>query len=354
MKNRYFMLAALCAALSLLQACGQGEARPQVAETRTAPLPVAIVQPVIGDISAHYRATTTLEAEAEAMVNARVAGEITRILVEEGQFVTAGTVLAELDGQRLRLDARKARAELDKLRQEYRRLQELHEKGLVAAVDFDQLRFSLQSLEAAYELAQLQYGYTQVTAPINGVVSARLIKTGQTVVSGDQMFQITDPSRLVADLEIPQTEMGKFMQGQQAHLAFDALPGVTRTALVERISPTVDRQSGTFRVRLALSPKPGDLAAGMFARVRLAYEQHEGVMLIPSSAVISEDERAVIYVIEDGVAQRREIQTGLSDAGLTEVVGGLSASETVVATGAGALRDGAQVIAALERTVNAG
>jgi len=92
----------------------------------------------------------------------------------------------------------------------------------------------------------------------------------------------------------------------------------------------------------------------MFARVRLAYEQHEGVMLIPSSAVISEDERAVIYVIEDGVAQRREIQTGLSDAGLTEVVGGLSASETVVATGAGALRDGAQVIAALERTVNAG
>lgn len=354
MKNRNFLFAALCVSLPLLQACGQGEARPQVAETRNAPLPVASAQPAMGDISAHYRATTTLEAESEATVKARVAGEITRVLVEEGQFVSAGTVLAELDGQRLRLDARKARANLDKLRQEYRRQQELHEKGLVAAVDFDQLRFSLQSLEAAHELAQLQFGYTRVTAPIDGVVSARLIKTGQAVMSGDEMFQITDPSRLVAELEIPQTEMGKFAEGQQAQLSFDALPGITKAALVERISPTVDRQSGTFRVRLALAAKPGEVAAGMFARVRLAYEHKQGVLLIPSSAVISEDERTVIYVIEDGVAQRREIQTGLSDDGFTEVVGGLSGDETVVAAGASTLRDGALVVAALERTVNAG
>ena len=70
--------------------------------------------------------------------------------------------------------------------------------------------------------------------------------------------------------------------------------------------------------------------------------------------MISEDERTVIYVIEDGVAQRREIQTGLSDDGFTEVVGGLSGDETVVAAGASTLRDGALVVAALERTVNAG
>jgi len=354
MKNKLLLAGVAIIALPFLQACGNGEAKADTQKAQVAALPVTMAKARIGNVAAHYHATANLEAEAEATVTARVGGEVTRILVEEGQFVKAGTVLAVLDGERLRLDARKARAELAKLQQDYQRQVELHEKGLVAAVSFDQLKFSMQSLEAAYELAQLQYSYTNITAPISGVVSQRHVKVGQALMPGQQAFEITDVSSLVASLDVPQKEMAKFVQGQTAQLTFDALPGVHQAAKIDLISPTVDSGTGTFRMKLAVDRGNPEIAAGMFARVRIAYEYRDNVLLIPSSAVITEDERSVVYVIQDGIAQRREIQTGISDSGMTQIVSGLGQDETVVAAGVSALRDGSQVIASTDTSYNAG
>lgn len=354
MKNRMLLASAFILAFPLLHGCGSGEAKEDTRKAQVSALPVTMTQARIGSVAAHYDATATLEAEDEATVTARVGGEVKRILVEEGQYVKAGTVLAVLDGERLRLDARKARAELAKLQQDYQRQLELHEKGLVAAVSFDQLKFGMQALEAAYELAQLQYSYTNITAPINGVVSERRIKIGQNVMPGESVFQITDPSTLVAKLDVPQKELGKFMQGQRAQVTFDALPGLSQEATIELISPTVNSETGTFRMKLAVDPGNREIAAGMFARVRIAYERRDNVLLVPSSAVITEDERSVVYVIQDGTAQRREILTGISDGVMTQITSGLEQEETVVAAGVNALRDGSQVIASTDIGYNAG
>jgi len=161
-------------------------------------------------------------------------------------------------------------------------------------------------------------------------------------------------SSLVASLDVPQKEMAKFVQGQTAQLTFDALPGVHQAAKIDLISPTVDSGTGTFRMKLAVDRGNPEIAAGMFARVRIAYEYRDNVLLIPSSAVITEDERSVVYVIQDGIAQRREIQTGISDSGMTQIVSGLGQDETVVAAGVSALRDGSQVIASTDTSYNAG
>ena len=338
-----------------LQGCGTGEAvELDQSQVKQAPLPVEMTQPVSGSIAARYLATTTLEADNEALVSARTAGEIREIHVEEGQYVKAGDLLATLDGDRLRLDSLKSAANLAKLRQEYTRQVELHEKGLVAATNFEDLQFRLEAQGAAHDLAELQYSYSKVRAPISGIISNRLVKTGQTLNAGDPVMWITDPNSLLARIQVPQSELGKFAVGQPASLAFDALPGQTQDAVVSRISPTVDPATGTFRIKISMRGIQTDIASGMFSRVQIAYDRHDNAMLLPQQAIIVEDTDSVIYVVTDGEARRRVIQTGISDAGMTEILGGLKIDETVILSAGSGLREGTPVAAAGDGKLNAG
>lgn len=344
-----------CCAAPFLQACGTGEAgeldRPQV---KQAPLPVEMIQPVSGSIAARYLATTTLEADNEAQVSARAGGEIRQIHVEEGQHVKAGDLLITLDGERLRLDSLKSAANLAKLQQEYRRQVELHEKGLVAATNYEDLKFRLEAQQAAHDLAKLQYSYTRITAPISGIVVNRLVKNGQSVNPGDAVMWITDPDSLLARIKVPQSELGKFAIGQPASLQFDALPGLEQDARVSRISPTVDPSTGTFRMQISIDAAQGKIAAGMFSRVLIAYDQHDNALLLPEQAIVLEDTNTVVYVVTDGEAKRRVVQTGITDGGMTEILAGLENDETVIISGGRGLRDGTPVAAAGDARLNAG
>ena len=120
-----------------------------------------------------YDATATITSDSDAPVVARVSGEIVELLVEEGDAVEEGQVLARLDGERLRLEMLAAKASLDQARAEYRRNTDLHERGLISAAAFDNLKYDLQALEASYELKKLNYGYASIRTPIAGVVASR-------------------------------------------------------------------------------------------------------------------------------------------------------------------------------------
>ncbi len=344
-----------CCIAPFLQACGTGEAvELEQSQVKQAPLPVEMTQPVSGSIAARYLATTTLEADNEALVSARTAGEIREIHVEEGQYVKAGDLLATLDGDRLRLDSLKSAANLAKLEQEYQRQVELHEKGLVAATNFEDLKFRLQAQRAEHDLAELQYSYSKVRAPISGIVVNRQVKTGQSLNAGDPLMWITDPDSLLARIQVPQSELDKFAVGQPASLRFDALPGQTQDAVVSRISPTVDPATGTFRMQISISGNQAEIAAGMFSRVQIAYDMHDNALLLPQQAIIVEDTDSVVYVVTDGEARRRVVKTGISDAGMTEILGGLEADETVILSGGSGLREGTPVASVGDSQVNAG
>jgi membrane fusion protein (multidrug efflux system) len=330
-----------------LSACGVGEAKvADPAEIAAAmALPVEVSTPQIADIFATYQTTTTITSDSEAPVLARVSGEVVEILVEEGDEVEAGQVLARLDGDRLRLQMLQARANLEKTSKAYERYVQLHERGLVSASIFEGLKFDMDALNASYELKQLSYSYTTIRAPISGVVSSRDIKLGQHLMAGASAFKITDTSKLIAYLLIPQVELSKISAGDTARVRVDAMPEVEFAATIARISPTIDPLNGTFKATATIENQDGHLAPGMFGRFNVAYEKHSGALLIPAAAVIEEDNETVVYVVNDGSANRRAIEVGIESDGLVEVLGGLDADEKIVITGQGGLRDGAKVLA---------
>jgi membrane fusion protein, multidrug efflux system len=335
------------AGIAALPGCGTGEASvADQAELRAAtPVPVEVTLPVRADIFATYYATSTIESDADAPVLARVSGEVVEILVEEGDVVKAGQVLARLDGQRLRLEMLAAKADLDRVSGELNRYDDLHSRGLVSATMYDGLKFDVDALRAAYELAMLNYDYSHVRATISGVVSSRDVKLGQAVEANSVAFRITDTSELVAYLQIPQSELAKFSSGHSANLQVDSMPDVEFDATIARISPTIDTSNGTFRATAIIGNDAGNLVPGMFARFAIAYEKHENALLVPSIAVVEEDDEASVYVVADGAVARRIVETGISSGSQVEILGGLEEDEEIVVIGHSGLRDGSKVLA---------
>jgi membrane fusion protein (multidrug efflux system) len=252
-------------------------------------------------------------------------------------------VLARLDGDRLRLELQQARANLTKAQQEYRRNTELHEKGLLAAGAFENLKYELDALRAAFELAKLEYSYTEIRAPIDGVVSDRLVKVGNTIAVNTPMFRVTNLDPIVSYLYVPEKEFGKIEHGQPVFISIDALPGQRFRGVVERISPVVDADTGTFKVTVEVDEEDTALKPGMFGRLDIVYDSRPARLLVPRPAVIETETGPAVYVVSDGVVERRDVETGIAWDNRLEIVSGVEESEQVVVVGQSGLRDGARV-----------
>ncbi len=340
----------LLALAASLTGCGVGEASvSDVEEIRAAtPVPVEVAHPFREDIYATYSATATITSDNDAPVVARVAGEVIELLVEEGQYVDKGQVLARLDAERLRLEMLAARASLKQARAEYERNVDLSKRGLISESMFDSLQYDLRALEAAYDLRSLEYGYSSIRAPISGVVAAREVKPGQHLAANDVAFRITDTSELIAYLQIPQAELAKFSAGHVASIEVASMPGKAVAATIARISPTIDTRNGTFRATAIINNDAGELAPGMFGRFTIAYEEHVAALVVPTAALINEDDESSVYVVSDGEVVRRTVETGVTADGKVEILAGLTEDDVIVVVGHSSLRDGSRVLASNE------
>jgi membrane fusion protein (multidrug efflux system) len=287
-----------------------------------------------------YSGTAPIEAHDEAVVVAKVGGEVRQIYVEEGDTVKAGQVLARLDGDRLRLEVAESDAKLRKLERDLTRFKELNQKGLVAKNELENAEFDLDALRAAAERARLELSYTEIRAPIAGVVSARNIKLGNTISPNDPTFRVTDLDPLVAYVHIPEKEFRKLAPGQPADVVVDALGGTRFTGTIAIISPTVDPQTGTFRAKLEVPDASRRLKPGMFARVNIVYERRENALQVPRNSILDSDGGQSVFIVAGDKAQQRRIKPGLVNGGWVEVTEGLKGDERIVVVGQGGLKSG--------------
>lgn len=334
---------------TMLSACGVGEAsdpESEIAQAAT-PVPVEAALPIRADIFATYSATAAIASDFDAPVTARVAGEIVEIMVEEGDRVRSGQILARLDGERLRLEMLSAEANLERAEKELRRNVDLHERGIVSTAMFEGLKYDLDALRATYELKRLNYEYSNIRATIPGVVSSRDIKSGQNLAVGQVAFRITETSELIAHLQIPQAELGKFDIGYTAYCEVASMPDSRFPATIIRISPTIDAENGTFRATALIENQNHELAPGMFGRFTVAYEKHGNALVIPLNAIVDEDDESTVYVIRDDEVIRRTVETGVRSDGRVEILAGLQEDEAVVVVGHSGLRDGSKVLASV-------
>jgi membrane fusion protein (multidrug efflux system) len=324
-----------------LGGCGRSGAEAPPKGDAAPPVAVETARPRRTDMAAIYSGTAPIEADREARVVAKVAGEVRQILVEEGDSVRAGQVLAVLDGDKLRLEVVQSKANLAKLERDYARNVELQKKGLIGNSAFDTLRYDLDAARASHELAALQLSYTEVRAPIAGVVAERRVKVGNTLQVNDPLFLVINPQPLIASVHVPERELHKLAVGQPADVQVDAAGG-TFAAHIRRISPVVDPATGTFKVTLEFTPA-GRLRTGMFARVNIVYERRANALQIPRAALVEAAAGPTVFVVEGGKAVARAVRTGLTNGGSVEVLSGIGDDEPVVVVGQNGLKSGNEV-----------
>ena len=343
---RFWLLTFSC--VLALSACGSRDATtPSTktgsnAESTRAAVTVEVVAATRRPISASYSATAALETPNEAQVVAKTSGVLLRLMVEEGDQVKAGQVLAKIDAERPNLEVRRAQALLRKLEAELARSKELFERKLVAADLYEKIRFDVETQRAVYEMTRLELSYTDVVAPISGVVAQRMAKIGNLIQLNSALFRIVDVSRLEATLNVPEREIATMRAGARVQLQVDALPGAFFEGHVERISPVIDAGSGTFRVVCAFDPD-ARLRPGMFGRISVVFDQRDDVLTVPRVALLEGDGETAVYKVVGGKALRTPVQVGYLSGDVAEIRSGLETGDQVVTTGKVALRDGASI-----------
>lgn len=326
---------------------GKSKANSNDKKNEKVVVPVEVGAVIQGDIAAYLTGTATIEAEEETEVVAKVGGVVEKILVEEGEAIRAGEILAKLDDEKISVELAQARASLNRLESNYRRNTDLHAKQLVSTEVFQQSKYEYEQQQAAYELAELNQKYASIRTPISGVISERLIKVGNMILPNQPVFHVTGLNPLIAVLHVPEGQLRRLREDLEAQLAVDAIKKEEFTGRIKRISPVVDPETGTVKVTIETRDESGLLRPGMFARIKIIYDVHENIIKAPKDAIIAEDREASVFVVQDSLAIRRNVTIGYTNTTHVEILEGLAVGDTVVTTGKGSLKDstGVEIVA---------
>jgi RND family efflux transporter MFP subunit len=185
-------------------------------------------------------------------------------------------------------------------------------------------------------------GYTRIEAPYDGIITRRNVDTGHLTRPGSDAPPLfiaarTDVVTIVVD--IPESYSTEVDTGDRATVKLQAMKGRTVEGTVTRTAWALDPKTRTIRVEIDIPNPGGKLRPGIYAYATVIVEEHTDVLTIPTTAVLTEKDKASCFVVAGGKAVRRTIKTGLSDGTRTEITSGLEEGEVVVKAGAASLVD---------------
>ena len=273
-------------------------------------VPVETTTPHRGDISTYFETTTRVEAERRVDVSAKANARCTEILVEEGDEVTTGQIMAELERDEAQASYRESEVQVRQDQTSYEIAKLQFEEGLGPKVEMDNAYYNYEQSLATLESQRLQLENLTIRAPIDGIVTSRTILEGMLVSSGTQVFSIMDPSSFMLAISPPEKELPRLKVGQKAKVTIDSIRGREFKASIRRINPSVDPVSGTVKVILDFDSEISTrLHESAFARVKLVMTTLKNVMLVPREAVLEENGRTFVMV-----ARLNESATDLNEA----------------------------------------
>jgi len=277
-------------------------------------------------------------------VNSQISGALLAVLVEEGNVVHTGGVLARVDDRELQAQLEAADAQYQVTKAAYDRAEQLRERKVITLPEYERDRTAFAAAKAQLEQVRTRVAYATVTAPIDGVVTEKRVEAGDVVAPQTRLFTLADVSTLVVRVGVSELDVVAVNVGDPVVLVLDAFPDRSFRAHVRRIFPAGDPTTRLVPVEVALRAQDAaDVRPGFLARVTFALGTRAGVLLVPASALVGGQGSESVFVVEDGRAVRRTVMPGVTSEGRVEIVHGLEAGEEVIVAGNNQLRDGAAV-----------
>lgn len=346
--------AAACAALT-----GCGREAESTRKGPAGPPPVLITTTLVQErtLEVYEDVVGSLENVFDPKIGAEVAGRVTRVLGRTGKKVRKGELLAEIDAQDFEIQARGDAAEIARLggllaQQErvVERQQKLVGQGFIAqnAADDalaqrDALREQLAAARVRAEATGRSLGKTRVVAPIDGEIAVQAVAPGDYVKVGDALFNLVGTRLLRAHLLFPEAAAERIRPGLRVVLASPAAPERKVEARIEDIKPTVGANNRALDAIVRFEAQGHAFRGGGSVNARVVLSVKQQALMVPEQSVVLRPAGKVVYVIKDGKAEQRVVETGLWQDGMIEVLKGVAPGSTLAVDGAGFLTDGAVV-----------
>lgn len=385
MKRKQIWLIAGGAALLVLIGIGatRGDKAPSVQ--------VATVgrERIVSKVSANGK----VQAVKKVDISANMMGKVTRLAVKEGDVVKAGQFLLEIDPARSKAsvagveasaqaqaqDFEATQVRLEQARKDFARAQANHKAGIISQADFDQARTALTTAErnadsarkrhdqakAGVQEAKVSLGYTTITAPMDGVVTAKRIEQGETAVIGVQnqpgtvLLTISDMSKVEAEMEVDEASIPSVKLAQSAQVRIDAYPNQVFEGEVTEVGGSPILKANTneaikFKVKVWIKNPPLTIKPGLSAQADIFTGQKDDVLAVPIQSLVSREIKAKpgetlkpgaqrdeegVYLVEGGKTKFVPVKTGLLGDLQVEVLEGLKGGETVITGPFKSLRD---------------
>ncbi|HTD24345.1 MAG TPA: efflux RND transporter periplasmic adaptor subunit [Terriglobales bacterium] len=349
----------LCSAVGCSHSSGQGTSEDAVAT-------VTVAKVTRSDITRILAVTGTIAAlpNEDAKVSSPVPGRIAKILVAEGDHVSAGQVMAQIDPQTLRDQVRQAEGAVEQARANLQnaianrdRNENLFQRGIAAGKEVEDARTqvmvnqgALNQAEAALSIARQQLGRAEIRSPFDATVVKRFANVGEQVdgTAAQPIIEVANVKTVELLGNVPAVYLAKVRVGLKFNVTSDSVPGATFNGNVAAVSPAVDPTSDVGLVRIRIANPQGLLRLGMFLTAQLPLETHSNALVVPSKAIYrGEDSKPQVYRVEVDKAEAKAaiaaVTLGIETSDQTELLDGVKEGDTVVLEGGYGLPDGAKV-----------
>lgn len=338
-----------------LAACGdataeqaEGKAPVTVVEVPQAPgtrVEVALVQPTRARLE--VRLPGEIAGSRDSVLGAANGGYVESLGVKRGQLVRRGQSIARIDTRTYAAQRDQAKAQLDLAASDLERLEAVTD--LASAAQLQGARTQLAVAQAGLDLAETRLSRAYVTAPFSGVIGQTAVEAGEVVGPGSPVARLVQLDPIHVSVSVSDRDIGALRIGQQATVSTDAV-GTLFEGEVVAVDPAADLKTRTFMAEIAVPNPDGVLLPGMIASVSLSAELADEGTVIPQDWIVTRLDGVGVFVVEDGVARWRPVQTGQVLHDQVSVLSGLETGDTIVTTGHRTLADGDALIVSREGT----
>lgn len=343
-RRSFALLTFVLLATAVLVGCSDSsDAASATEEAASAATPVELVTLSPAPLAERLVTTGTLRAAERIEIVAEAAAVVEEVRFREGARVGRGDVLVVLDRERLEAERERASHRVALALQRERRLDELLSEGLISQDDYDEVRSQLNVLQSELRLVETQLGKTVIRAPFAGVTGLRRVSPGAYVTPQTVVTTLQDLNPVKLDFTVPEAYADAVGRGDTVTFEVRGIEG-ERTAVIQAIEPTVERETRSLTVR-AEAPNPDHrLVPGSFADVEVAIREVSDALTVPALAVIPELGGKKVFVFEDGKAVARSVTTGIRTSDSVQITSGVEPGERVIVSALERMRDGLEVV----------
>jgi membrane fusion protein, multidrug efflux system len=320
--------------------CGSGEqqsaqmARPTMAQGYKA-------QPQ--QFSIEIRSTGELLSYEDVVLRSPVAGNVMGIHFSEGQYVSEGTLLVEIDSRTWQAQKRGLEAQLVNAMSELERREALLEFEGASQQSVDQALAAVNDLKARIDELSVRIDLARIRAPFSGRLGMRNFSPGAFMGQGETITRLVQTQKLKINFDVPARYASLMQEGLMVNV-ISSSTGDTVAARVYAIEPVINASNRSLTVRGILENGLQKFFPGDFAQVFIEVDQTESALLIPTEAIISELNSQIVYVAHGGKAVRTEVEIGASTRGRVNILNGINEGDTVLITGLMTIRNGSDVV----------